>query len=477
MKLYIVILTVCSIVGSCLVPSHTQAATPSRTPASHIIMDGKELSFEVAPMIEEGVMMVPMRTIFEAFQAKVTWNEIRRMVTAVKGDKTIKLTTSTQTAYINEKPIQLSARPFVTSGNTMVPIRFISEALGALVQWEDKTKTVTITSAEKLALDPTSSTSSSPEVLNRHNLMSGGGFTFNKEDVYFTQYKDKDNSEAVIFKTSIQASQPPVVLTTLDGGPGPTSLQIFGGWLYYLEHVKDSNNGRLYQIREDGSEKTLLLEQAMDTFLIWQDWLYVVSTSEEGVSSLSKMKVDGSSAKVLVQEQGGIAFGIEGDLLFYEINDHKKYTSAIYSMRLDGTDKKRLATPSYTPFNSFKFENGWLYYLSFSYPAYSLLRVRQDGTSVSGEVVQASAGSEFTIVDDWLYYLNPKDRSSIYRARLDGTLATKVADTEGLIFAVPHYIFYETATYDRFKKHTFYMKKSNLDGSDTQTVYERELNK
>ncbi len=57
----------------------------------------------------------------------------------------IKLTVGSKDATINDKPVTLDVPPVIQDGRTLVPLRFISEAFGAKVDWDDKTRSITIT--------------------------------------------------------------------------------------------------------------------------------------------------------------------------------------------------------------------------------------------------------------------------------------------------------------------------------------------
>jgi hypothetical protein len=84
-----------------------------------------------ARMLNESTF-IPLRGVFEAMQAKVTWFGDTHSVEIVKDDITVKLTVDDKTAFINGKPITLSTAPFVSAeGSTYVPLRFISETIGA----------------------------------------------------------------------------------------------------------------------------------------------------------------------------------------------------------------------------------------------------------------------------------------------------------------------------------------------------------
>lgn len=110
-----------------------------------VVIDGELQQFEQSPIVVKGNTLVPMRAIFERLGAKVDWNQVQRTVTVTKGDTTIVLTIGSSTATKNGQSVKLDVPAQTKTGHTMVPLRFISEALGANVQWNGKTSTVTIT--------------------------------------------------------------------------------------------------------------------------------------------------------------------------------------------------------------------------------------------------------------------------------------------------------------------------------------------
>lgn len=117
-------------------------------PEISVLLDGKKLSFEVPPANIDGSVLVPLRKIFESLGATIEWNGDSKTVTAVKGDTTIILTVGAKEAYKNQIPITLSVPGQIVEGNTLVPLRFVSEALGAIVGWNGETSTVTLFTKE-----------------------------------------------------------------------------------------------------------------------------------------------------------------------------------------------------------------------------------------------------------------------------------------------------------------------------------------
>lgn len=111
-----------------------------------IYVNGKELKTDSYPVIKNGTTMVPMRDIFEALNSNVRWDATTKSVTATKNNKAIKLTVNSSNAEVNGKLKILNEEPYINEKNaTMVPLRFISESLGAEVKWNGQNKTITIT--------------------------------------------------------------------------------------------------------------------------------------------------------------------------------------------------------------------------------------------------------------------------------------------------------------------------------------------
>jgi len=110
-----------------------------------VILDGETLKFDVNPYIKDSRTLVPFRGIFEAFGMEVQWDAPTRTVLANNKTSEICLTIDNTSAYVNGTKKILDVPPEITNSRTFVPLRFISESLGADVQWDGKNRTVTIT--------------------------------------------------------------------------------------------------------------------------------------------------------------------------------------------------------------------------------------------------------------------------------------------------------------------------------------------
>lgn len=122
--------------------SGAATATPPR-----VLLDGKELSFEVAPVIENNRTLVPLRAIFEAMGATVQWDEATQTVTATKGNKTVILPLNSTSPTINGVVYPIDAPAEIINNRTLAPLRFVCEAFDGTVSWDENTGAVYISSS------------------------------------------------------------------------------------------------------------------------------------------------------------------------------------------------------------------------------------------------------------------------------------------------------------------------------------------
>ena len=109
-------------------------------------LDGKTISFDVEPQIVEGRTMVPLRAIFEAMGAEIVWDEDTQTVAAVKDETVVVAIIGSDVMYVNDEEIIIDVPPLIKAGRTLVPVRFITEAFGYNVKWDNNARSVIITS-------------------------------------------------------------------------------------------------------------------------------------------------------------------------------------------------------------------------------------------------------------------------------------------------------------------------------------------
>lgn len=128
-----------------LLPAMT-AATPQKPVDLAVLVDGKPVKFMTGqPRTMKGRVMVPLRGVFEAIGAYVEYDEENRIINAKKNNESVELKLSEKVARKNGAEIMLDSPPDVVGGTTMVPLRFIAEALGAKVEFDKANNQVLIT--------------------------------------------------------------------------------------------------------------------------------------------------------------------------------------------------------------------------------------------------------------------------------------------------------------------------------------------
>lgn len=109
-----------------------------------VLLNGQPLYFDVQPVMESNRVLVPLRAIFEALDSDISWDNETQTVIA-SGNKVIVLQIDSDIAFVNGEKKQLDVPARLVNGRSMVPLRFVGEAVGADVHWDSETLTVSIT--------------------------------------------------------------------------------------------------------------------------------------------------------------------------------------------------------------------------------------------------------------------------------------------------------------------------------------------
>jgi len=107
-------------------------------------VNNKKIELETPPIIVNNRTMVPLRFIIENFGGDIYWNSTDSSIKIVFPEKEILMWVNNSTAYINGKKYILDSPPIIIGGRTLVPVRFVVEALGAYVFWNSTDSGVTI---------------------------------------------------------------------------------------------------------------------------------------------------------------------------------------------------------------------------------------------------------------------------------------------------------------------------------------------
>jgi hypothetical protein len=115
-----------------------------------VVINGQVQQYDQPPIIKDGRTLVPLRGVFEALGATVEWDPKHQTIQSLKRSTAIVLHVGSKDAFIDDpssginKSVRLDVAPEIINGRTFVPIRFISEYMGADVNWDGINKIITI---------------------------------------------------------------------------------------------------------------------------------------------------------------------------------------------------------------------------------------------------------------------------------------------------------------------------------------------
>jgi copper amine oxidase-like protein len=125
-----------------------------------IFIDAQELTLDRLPVVVGGHVLVPLRGIFEQLGAVLVWEDpvthaiiVSRDATQGRGPQ-VRLAVGSRLAFVNDQPVTLDVPPMVIGGRTLVPLRFVSEGLGAKVEWDAVNRIVRIVPGQPLPPPP-----------------------------------------------------------------------------------------------------------------------------------------------------------------------------------------------------------------------------------------------------------------------------------------------------------------------------------
>lgn len=119
------------------------------SPIISVQLNGRKIEFDQLPVITGGRTMVPVRAIFEALGAKVSWDAAARRMTAEDYDITVSLTVDSDVTSVNNESVSLEIPVQIINGRLMAPVRFISDCFGATVNWVAEMQRVELTTNKK----------------------------------------------------------------------------------------------------------------------------------------------------------------------------------------------------------------------------------------------------------------------------------------------------------------------------------------
>lgn len=113
-------------------------------PPQRLLVNGEQVSSDQRPVLREGHLMVPVRFLMQSLGASVDWDPAQKRVTARRGSYSAVMDVGENYANANGGRVHLYPAPLIVDGRTMVPLRFVTEALGGTTSYDVRTKAVAV---------------------------------------------------------------------------------------------------------------------------------------------------------------------------------------------------------------------------------------------------------------------------------------------------------------------------------------------
>jgi len=225
-----------------------------------VTIDGDYMTFEADqgfPTMIQGRTLVPLRAVFEALGATVDYKPATKSIKATKGEQLVMLTIDSKWAIVYKSEfdgtnVELDVPPTVIDGRTYVPLRFVSEALGCKVDYEDTgiTQYIRITTPSRLSKFQNETINGTYVDFNKYNLVVA-------EDYYGDNYQTLvDNGKEIYYNKAYTDNNYMYEIAIFGGAYGVTvnSYEYMGatpvseslGYLYntvLLVHSSFPNDG------------------------------------------------------------------------------------------------------------------------------------------------------------------------------------------------------------------------------------------
>ena len=120
------------------------AGAASAQDAPRLVINGEPFETRVEPITQDGRVLVPLRDIFENLGAHVNYDDVTQTITAHREGTDVEMRLGSPRARVDGRPVRLDVPANSIDGRTMVPLRFVSEALGATVNYSQSRNVVHI---------------------------------------------------------------------------------------------------------------------------------------------------------------------------------------------------------------------------------------------------------------------------------------------------------------------------------------------
>ncbi|MBM7566489.1 stalk domain-containing protein [Paenibacillus sacheonensis] len=127
-----------------VVPEPPRTRVDLKLGSKNAVVGGQPVKLDVAPLLLDGTTYLPLRFVTEAMGAQIDWDPVLKRVSMLRGGQFMEMVVGSKDFVLTGVRKQSEVAPIMRSGRTLVPIRLVSEQLGLVVNWDGKLGTITV---------------------------------------------------------------------------------------------------------------------------------------------------------------------------------------------------------------------------------------------------------------------------------------------------------------------------------------------
>lgn len=419
-----------------------------------LLLGGESLTLKYPPAFSKGIVMVPMKQIFDSLNAVSGYDVKTGAINASRGGSSLKLVSGSAQGTLNGKAVKLAAPTEKINKQVYIPLESVCKIFGCDYKWDKDKKTAEITDSftEKKG--------------NSWGNTANYGYAALDGDWQYMSVYDEG-----IFKIKNDGSEKVRL-----NDKAASYLNVSDGWLYYSNtyNTSETEKQTLYRMKTDGSSKTRLTDHQVSYVNQMGEWIYYINITDGGRPY--RIGLSGKNCQKLSNDPVITLYAEDGWLYFQKKADNK-----LYKMRTSGTDVKKL-TDSVNKYNEFLQKIGeWIYYYATENSKKGIYKMKADGSgkqlvaATSFEYINIYGGviyysdfsmnlfkideaektrvkigtgieSDLNIAGDWIYYTQYVENydedttdATEYRIKTDGSVKQKIGKDGGLtdIYRIP----------------------------------------
>ncbi|MGM9550884.1 MAG: carbohydrate-binding domain-containing protein [Clostridia bacterium] len=301
MKRIISTIGVIAVVSASIVIPHVSAKEVT------VKLDGEVVECPTPARVENGSTMIPMRAIFEAFGMDVVWNDTEKTVTATKDNDTVQLTIGKNVIEVNGEEIEIPVAPYIDGGYTLVPVRAVSEGLNAKVSWNGYTDEVSIVT-EDFSFDEDTWKDNVGSINLSDLTYTGEGVTVIENVVVINKGGDfeltGENADAMVYVNTYEKVKLRLNGVNLTNTTGPAIF--FDNCEKALITISKDSENFITDGQEYSSDAKAAIFANDDIEIKGLGTLNVTSKSHHGIASDDDIKIEEGTIIINAEEKDGI---------------------------------------------------------------------------------------------------------------------------------------------------------------------------